>query len=129
MAAFISVINKKFLRTFYSVETASNYHRTLYSSRRVDQDELKSKALSAHPDVYKNWGDELVRPWTLKNWARWEEEQPSWFSDAWIANVPNDYIPYDFRVKYKKTKERVEMRRRSSLAQVRRFWGAKKSDK
>ena len=26
----------------------------------------------------------------------------------WIDCVPNDYVPYDWRVKYKKTKGRVD---------------------
>ncbi|GMH99353.1 hypothetical protein TrLO_g14568 [Triparma laevis f. longispina] len=67
-----------------------------------------------------------MKPWTLKNWDRREEEKPAWFTDAWIDHVPNTYIPYDWRVKYNKTKGRVEnpqMRRWSSLAQVKMLMG------
>ena len=48
-----------------------------------------------------------------------------WFTDAWIENVPNTYIPYDWRVKYNKTKGRVDpqMRRRSSMQQVKTLLG------
>ena len=125
---FISVINKKYLRTFFSFEDAKTYHRRIVLNLRDDQEELKSGALTDHPDIYAAWGDELLKPWTLENWSRWEEEKPAWFTDAWINNVPNHYIPYDWRVKYKKTKGRVDdpqMRRRSSLAQVKTLLGGK----
>ena len=92
---------------------------------RDDQDEAKSSMFSCHPDVYKSWGDEFMKPWTLENWSRWEEEKPAWFSDTWIESVPNNYIPYDWRVKYNKTKGRVDpqMRRRSSVQQVKMLMG------
>ena len=126
LITFVSVINKKYLRTFYNLDTASQYSRKIVLNCREDQDEYKSGALTEHPDIYAAWGDELLKPWTLENWNRWEEEKPAWFTDAWIDNVPNHYIPYDWRVKYKKTKGRVDdpqMRRRSSLAQVKTFLG------
>ena len=34
-----------------------------------------------------------VKEWTLANWARFEREQPDWFSTALIANVDDDMIP------------------------------------
>ena len=125
--AFVSVMNRKYLSTFYNLDTASDYKRKCFLSAREDQDDLKSKLLTDHPDIYRSWGDELLKPWTLTNWDRWEEEKPAWFTDTWIDNVPNDYIPYDWRVKYNKTKGRVEdpqMRRRSSLVQVKMLMGS-----
>ncbi|GMI04580.1 hypothetical protein TrVE_jg9907 [Triparma verrucosa] len=62
----------------------------------------------------------------------WETERPAWFTDAWIEVVPNDYIPYDWQVKYKKTKGRVDdpgMRRRSSLQQVKTLLGGTEEDR
>ena len=124
--AIVSVMDRKYLHTFYSLDMASDYKRKCFLSAGEDQDDLKSKVLKDHPDMYRTWGDELIKPWTLKNWDRWEEEKPEWFSDKWIEHVPNEYIPYDWRVKYNKTKGRVEdpmMRRRSSLAQVKMLMG------
>lgn len=79
-----------------------------------------------HPDVFKNWGPELLKSWSFKNWDRWEEEKPEWFSDAWIESCPNEYIPYEWRVKYKKTKGRdhdPQQRRRSSIKQLKNLLG------
>ncbi|GMH82328.1 hypothetical protein TrST_g12551 [Triparma strigata] len=118
--SLVSVVKKDYLRTFYSLETISEYKRRCLMSFREDQEDLKSKVLKEHPDVYKAWGEELLKPWTLKNWSRWEEEKPAWFTDRWIECVPNEYIPYDYRVKYKKTKGRVDdenlKRRRGSIS-------------
>lgn len=120
---FVSVIKRRYLRTFFSIDTASDYNFKIAVNCREDQEDIKSSLLLDHPDTYAGWGDEILKPWTLKNWERWEDERPSWFTDKWIESVPNEYIPYDFRVKYKKTKGRVEMRRRSSLAQVKTLLG------
>jgi hypothetical protein len=28
-----------------------------------------------------------------ENWWTWKEEKPDWFTDAWISEVPDDFIP------------------------------------
>ena len=37
--------------------------------------------------------EDKVRKWVELNWARWEEEQPEWFTDARKAQVPVEFIP------------------------------------
>ena len=122
------VIKREYLHTFYSMDTASTFNRKVFLHLREDQDLEKSVALKDHPDVYVAWGDELIKPWAMKNWNRWEEEKPTWFTDAWIEAVPNEYIPFEWRVKYKKTKGRVDdsqlQRRRGSIS-VRELMGGK----
>ena len=125
-SVFVSVINRKYLSTFYNMDTASEYNRKMVLNYRDDQDHLKAAALRDHPDIYAGWGDELLKPWTLKNWDRWEEERPTWFTDQWVEGVPNEYILYDFRLKYKKTKGRVDddkLKRRRGSTSVRELLG------
>ena len=118
--AFALVIKREYLHTFYDMDTASTYNRKWFSLLKEDQDDEKKGVLSLHPDVYKAWGDELIKPWTISNWNRWEEEKPAWFTDKWIEGVPNEYIPFEWRVKYKKTKGRVDdaqlKKRRGSIS-------------
>ncbi|GMH90820.1 hypothetical protein TrST_g3882 [Triparma strigata] len=127
--SFVSVVKRNYLHTFYSFETTSEYKRRCFMSFREDQEDLKIKVLKDHPDVYKKWGDELIKPWTINNWNRWEEEKPAWFTDKWIDHVPNHYVPYDWRVKYKKTKGRAidaksqQQKRRRSIDQVKALLG------
>ena len=125
---FASVVKREYLHSFYSMETASTYNRKAFLHLREDQDLEKSVVLADHPDIYMAWGDELIKPWTISNWNRWEDEKPAWFTDGWIEGVPNEYIPFEWRVKYKKTKGRVDdsqlQRRRSSIS-VRELVGGK----
>ena len=125
---FALVIKRKYLHTFYDMDTLSTFNRKAFLHLREDQDLKKSEYLTLHPDVYMSWGDELLKPWTISNWNRWEEEKPAWFTDTWIEGVPNEYIPFEWRVKYKKTKGRVDdsqlQRRRSSIS-VRELVGGK----
>ena len=70
---FALVIKREYLHTFYDMDTASTFNRKVFSSLREDQDLEKSYVLTCHPDVYKAWGDEHIKPWTINNWNRWEE--------------------------------------------------------
>ena len=36
-----------------------------------------------------------IKKWVESNWAKWEEEQPDWFTDVMKAKVPVDFIPAD----------------------------------
>ena len=74
---FIAVIKREYWHTFFSLDTASGYNKRFFVNLRDDQDEAKSSMFSCHPDQYKSWGDELIKPWTLENWSRWEEEKPA----------------------------------------------------
>ncbi|GMH89319.1 hypothetical protein TrST_g955 [Triparma strigata] len=124
--AFFSVMKKEYIRTFYSIETTSDFNKNWFLSQGEDQDEEKSLELSLHPEVYATWGDDIIKPWTLENWSRWEEERPAWFTDKWIEGVPNRFVPYDYRVKYKKTKGRVDdnqLKRRRGSISVREILG------
>ena len=121
---FASVIKREYLNTFYSMDTASTYNRKRFLALREDQELEKSEILPMHPDIYAKWGDTLLKSWTLGNWSRWEVEKPAWFTSKWIEAVPNEHVPYDFRVKYKKTKGKVSnLKRRSSLQQVKAMLG------
>jgi len=117
---FALVIKRAYLHTFYDLHTASTFNRKSFLHLREDQDLEKSEKMRRHPDIYMAWGDELIKPWTINNWNRWEEEKPAWFTDNWIEAVPNEYIPFEWRVKYKKTKGRVDdtqlQRRRGSIS-------------
>ena len=125
---FALVIKRKYLHTFYDMDTASTFNRKAFLHFREDQDLEKSELITIHPDLYMPWGDELIKPWTISNWNSWEEEKPAWFTDKWIESVPNEYVPFEWRVKYKKTKGRVDdsqlQRRRGSIS-VRELVGGK----
>jgi hypothetical protein len=53
---------------------------------------LKSDVIAINK---KKWEPikEPVKEWVQENWWTWKEEKPGWFTDAWIAKVPDDFIP------------------------------------
>ena len=51
LITFVSVMKKKYLRTFYNLDTASEYNRKCVLNYREDQDEYKQGALTDHPDI------------------------------------------------------------------------------
>ncbi|GMI15536.1 hypothetical protein TrLO_g1345 [Triparma laevis f. longispina] len=126
--SLVATMKRKYLRTFFSIEKGKEYSRKYFLSLQGDQEDKRHVIFFDNPDVYRKWGEELIKPWTLKNWIRWEEKKPAWFTVKWVEHVPNHYIPYDFRVKYKKTQGRVddpvvEQRRRSSIQQIKSLLG------
>ena len=37
--------------------------------------------------------EDKISGWVKESWARWEVENPEWFTDAFKANVPVEFIP------------------------------------
>ena len=74
---FALVIKREYLHTFFNMDTASTFNRKTFLHFREYQDLEKSELITIHPDLYMPWGDELIKPWTIKNWNRSEEETPS----------------------------------------------------
>ena len=70
-----SVIKREYLHTFY--DTASALNQKAFFRLEKTQDSEKSSILTVHPDVYMSSRQKLIKPWTIKNWNRSEEETPS----------------------------------------------------
>jgi hypothetical protein len=63
---------------------------------KVEDDEDKFKLFRSQRLLWEREIGAEVRAWTMANWARWEEEQPGWFTDATKVLVPDEYIPPQF---------------------------------
>ena len=109
----------EYLHTFIGGDTAATFNRKVFLALRDDHEKEKSLFFDCHPDVCRLFKDEL-KQWTMSNWKIFEDTKPEWFTDGWIDKVPNDYMPFEFRVKYKKTMGRVDdpknMERRGSVS-------------
>ena len=53
--------------------------------------------------------EEEIKKWVELNWAKWEEEQPEWFTDANKANVPVEFIPGDGDARRKESVRRASV--------------------
>jgi hypothetical protein len=124
LVVFLLAANKDFLASFYSTDTASTYYEKWFEGVHGNDDEAKSAIFGVHPVIRTNF-EHKISAWTKANWERWGQEQPAWFTDAWIESVPNHCIPYKYCVKYRKTKGRRESDARRGSVSVKELIGLK----
>jgi hypothetical protein len=103
----VSMMKKEYRKTFVSSETGCEWAQKFFLEGETDK--AKSKPIRLNR---KKWEPikELVKEWVQENWWTWNDKNPDWFTDAWIAKVPDDFIPAE--------ENRVvlqELRRRSSV--------------
>jgi hypothetical protein len=119
-AMVVKIMRKKYRKSFISLETGCEWAQKFFLEG--DTDEVKSAVMAINK---KKWEPvkEHVKEWVQENWWTWKEETPDWFTDAWIAKVPDDFIPAEEdRVALQKLRRRSsvfgggdEMNRRLSL--------------
>jgi hypothetical protein len=88
--AFLKLMNSRHRATFFTTQTGGEWARSLFLEGERDITKIipigfnKKRWLPIRDDV---------KAWTLENWERWEEEKPTWFTDAWKRNLDDDMIP------------------------------------
>lgn len=87
---FFYKIKRRFWSTFYSTRTGCQ--ETIAYFKEHEDDERKSLVFGSHTDLWKDIEDDVMK-WTLENWARWERENPVWFTESWKEKVPDRMIP------------------------------------
>jgi hypothetical protein len=103
----VSLIKKEYRGTFVSFETGNGWCQKFFLEGETD--EIKSKTLSLSKMKWMSIR-EPAKEWVQEGWWRWKEDKPGWFGDAWIANLPDDFIPEEVDRKVLE-----DMRRRSSV--------------
>jgi hypothetical protein len=103
-AVFFLNIEKKYWNTFWSTQTSKDYSMAYFLEGGSDAIKIEVFGNSRHHWVSIE-GE--LRKWIASNWAKWEEEQPEWFTDVIKASVPVDFITAD-----------VDARRRESFRRV-----------
>ena len=91
-AVFFLNIEKKYLNTFWSMQRGKDYSMASFLEGESDAMKFKVFRTSRHHWVSI---DKEIRKWVKLNWAKWEEEQPEWFTDQLKAKVPVEFIPAD----------------------------------
>jgi hypothetical protein len=90
LAVFFFNIESKYLHTFWSTQRSKDMSLAYFLEGESDKTKFLIFTRSRHHWVSIE-GE--VKKWVELNWARWEEEQPEWFTDVWKAKVPADFIP------------------------------------
>jgi hypothetical protein len=91
-AAFFLTIERKYSHTFWSIQRGKDMTMAYFLEEKSDAIMFSVFKYSKHHWVSIE-GE--VKKWVKMNWAKWEEEQPEWFTDAMKAKVPVDFIPED----------------------------------
>jgi hypothetical protein len=94
-ATFIVMINKKYVGTFFSTQTAKQYKQRHYQSALTDR--AKCEIFLSHPSYYASFRSEIAF-WVRENWDIWNEERPEWFTERVKSSIPNDMIPVNEEV-------------------------------
>jgi hypothetical protein len=89
---FFLNIEKKYLHTFWSIQRGKDYSMAYFLEGKSDAIKFEVFGISRHHWVSIE-GE--IKKWVKLNWAKWEEEQPEWFTDVKKATVPVDFIPSD----------------------------------
>jgi hypothetical protein len=84
------MVKPEYRHLFYTAETGVEYIRKEYMT--AETDEKKMAIFIRHEAKWRSYKDE-VRHFTHANWARWEEEKPSWFTEEVVQRVPDEFIP------------------------------------
>ena len=86
----VSFMKKEYRKTFVSSETACEWAQNKFLKGKTDFERSDMFTISR-----KKWEPVSVeaKEWVQENWWTWKEEKPDWFTDAWIAKVPDDFIP------------------------------------
>ena len=100
-SAFLNKINQKYLHTFIGAMTGPQY--TVYLFRNGESDRMKMRIFLKNTTQWESIRDE-VKTYTHESWERLQAEKPAWFTDEFIASIPDEFIP------------RVERDRRRSSA-------------
>ena len=111
---FLLLMKKEYQNTFFS--TKSGKQNTMNYFLMGGDDEAKSAVLDCNKQQWLQIRGE-VKTWVLNNWYRWIDEKPLWFTEAWLAKVPTDFIPED-EDQSKLDEIRKKGRRRSSAAKA-----------
>jgi hypothetical protein len=91
-AVFFLSIDSKYLQTFWSTQSSKDMSMAYFLKGENDAIKIQVFGISTH-----HWVpiEGEIKKWVELNWAKWEEEQPEWFTDVTKASVPEEFIPAD----------------------------------
>ena len=92
LGVFFFNIERKYLHTFWSTQKSKDFSMAYFLEGKSDTIKFRVLTNSRHQWISIE-GE--VKKWVESNWAKWEEEQPEWFTDVAKAKVPVDFIPAD----------------------------------
>jgi hypothetical protein len=105
-AVFFWNIEKKYFHTFWSTQRGKD--KTMAYFLDGESDKIKFIVFTKSRHHWVSIKGKLKK-WVEMNWAKWEEEQPEWFTDVVKATVPVDFIPADGDARRKESVRRASV--------------------
>ncbi len=84
-------IKRKYLQTFFSTETASQYTIRLFRESKAD--EARFRSAFGNNSSYTESIKAEIKQWLDEKYPIWQLERPPWFTDVKIALIPTDMLP------------------------------------
>jgi len=110
-AVFFCIIEKKFLGTFFSLQTGKKFAQDLF--KKGVGDAAKAAILKKTRHYWVGIEDD-IKLWVRENWGKWEKERPEWLTEAKKAEIPIEWIP-TCKGRNRETVRRASLRRGSVL--------------
>ena len=89
--SFLGVMKRDYWATFISLQTGNLWAQSYFlGAGKTDEQRVRIVTFNSHLWASIR-GD--VREWFNENWDKWEEEQPEWFNDVFVAKVDDDLLP------------------------------------
>ena len=101
---FFATIEKKYLGTFFSLQTGKEYTQAYFLNG--ENDSIKSVTLGCTRNYWIGIEDDM-KLWVQQNWSRWERENPNWLDEVKRSAIPVEWIPEI------ESRNRESLRRRS----------------
>ena len=92
LAFFFFNIEENYLYTFWSIQRGKDKTMAFFLEGKSDATKISVFKRSKHHWVSI---EGKIKTWVELNWAKWEEEQPEWFTVVMKAKVPVEFIPAD----------------------------------
>jgi len=90
-AVVVSLMDRKYWRTFIDFTSGADFFCDTYF-RQGEDDAQRSAILNCNQNIWNRVEDD-VKEWVKAGWWTWEEEKPSWFTEAWKKRVPEGWVP------------------------------------
>jgi hypothetical protein len=107
---FLKLMKPKYRKTFINTETGAQQVRNIFLKGESDQE--KMEIFRFNQKQWRSVRDD-VKEFVLKNWWKFEDEKPDWYTDIFKFSVPYDMIP---------TEVRDEVKRRGSMVRRKSFF-------
>jgi hypothetical protein len=105
-AVFFLNIESKYWHTFWSIQRGKDSSMAYFLEGKSDAIKFEIFGYSRHHWVSI---EGQIKKWVEINWAKWEEEQPEWFTDARKASVPEEFIPSDADARMRESVRRASV--------------------